>query len=42
MKLLGHGWVGVNAVPDGNKKLLILGSILPEIIHLQIEKLPGN
>ena len=33
MKLLGHGWVAVNAVPDGNNKLLILGSILPEIMY---------
>ncbi len=31
MKLLGHAWVAVNVVPKGNKKLLILGSILPEI-----------
>ena len=32
MKLLGHAWVAVNAVPKGNRKLLILGSILPEIM----------
>lgn len=33
MKLLGHAWVAVNAVPEGNNKLLILGSILPEIMY---------
>ena len=33
MKLLGHAWVAVNAVPKGNRKLLILGSILPEIMY---------
>lgn len=30
MKLLGHGYVAINAVPQGNKKLLILGAIVPE------------
>lgn len=33
MKLLGHAWVAVNARPQGNRKLLILGSILPEIMY---------
>lgn len=33
MKLLGHAWVAVNVLPEGNKKLLILGSILPEIMY---------
>jgi hypothetical protein len=33
MKLIGHAWVAVNAVPQGNKKLLMLGSILPEIMY---------
>ncbi|MFV1917585.1 MAG: hypothetical protein ACC618_03865, partial [Patescibacteria group bacterium] len=33
MKLLGHTWVAVNSVPKGNRKLLILGSILPEIMY---------
>lgn len=33
MKLLGHAWVAVNAYPKGNRKLLILGSILPEIMY---------
>lgn len=33
MKLLGHAWVAVNAVLGGNRKLLILGSILPEIMY---------
>lgn len=32
MKLLGHAWVAVNAVAKGNRKLLILGSIVPEIM----------
>jgi hypothetical protein len=31
MKPIGHAWVAVQAVPQGNRKLLILGSILPEI-----------
>lgn len=33
MKLLGHGYVAINAVPQGNKKLLILGAIVPEIAY---------
>lgn len=33
MKLLGHAWVAINAYLQGNKKLLILGSILPEIMY---------
>lgn len=33
MKLIGHAWIAVNAVPQGNKRLLILGSILPEIMY---------
>jgi hypothetical protein len=33
MKLLGHAWVAVNSVSKGNRKLLILGSILPEIMY---------
>lgn len=33
MKLLGHAWVAVNAYPRGNRRLLILGSILPEIMY---------
>lgn len=33
MKFLGHAWVAVNARPQGNRKLLILGSILPEIMY---------
>lgn len=33
MKLIGHAWVAVNAVPQGDKKLLMLGSILPEIMY---------
>jgi len=33
MKLLGHAWVAVNAVPKGDRNLLILGSILPEIMY---------
>lgn len=33
MKLLGHGYVAVNSVPSGNKKLLILGAIVPEIAY---------
>lgn len=32
MKLIGHAWVAVNAV-KGNRKLLILGSLLPEIMY---------
>lgn len=32
MKLLGHGYIAVNSVPRGNKKLLILGSVVPEIM----------
>lgn len=33
MKLLGHGYIAVNSVPRGNKQLLILGSIVPEIMY---------
>lgn len=33
MKFLGHAWVAVNSFPGGNRKLLILGSILPEIMY---------
>lgn len=33
MKFLGHAWVAVNSFPCGNRKLLILGSILPEIMY---------
>lgn len=33
MKLIGHAWIAVNAVPQANRKLLILGSILPEIMY---------
>ncbi|MFC1625976.1 hypothetical protein ACFL1Q_02970 [Patescibacteria group bacterium] len=33
MKFVGHAWVAVNSFPTGNKKLLILGSILPEIMY---------
>jgi len=33
MKFIGHAWVAVNSFPNGNKKLLILGSILPEIMY---------
>jgi hypothetical protein len=32
MKPISHAWVAVNSVPQGNQKLLILGSILPEIM----------
>lgn len=33
MKLLGHAWVAVNAYPRGDRQLLSLGSILPEIMY---------
>lgn len=33
MKLLGHAWVAIKAAPRGNRRLLILGSILPEIMY---------
>jgi hypothetical protein len=33
MKFIGHAWVAMNAVPRGNRKLLILGSVLPEIMY---------
>lgn len=33
MKFLGHAWVAVNSFPSGNRKLLILGSLLPEIMY---------
>lgn len=33
MKFLGHAWVAVNSFPSGNRKLLILGAILPEIMY---------
>ena len=33
MKLLGHAWVAVNARPEGDRKLLMLGSVLPEIMY---------
>lgn len=32
MKFVGHAWVAVNSKPKGNRKLLIIGSILPEIM----------
>jgi hypothetical protein len=33
MKFVGHAWVAVNSFPTGKRKLLILGSILPEIMY---------
>jgi len=33
MKLLGHAWVAAKAYPEGNRKFLILGSVLPEIMY---------
>jgi len=33
MKFIGHAWVAVNSSPRRNRKLLILGSILPEIMY---------
>jgi len=33
MKFVGHAWVAVKSFQTGNNKLLILGSILPEIMY---------
>ena len=33
MKLLGHAWVAVNSIKKGNRRQVIIGSILPEIMY---------
>lgn len=33
MKLIGHAWIAINARPQGNQKLLMFGSIIPEVMY---------